>query len=279
MLEHLHDVDAYAKKFAHIEPIGLEDLKSNLKLEIRGVYFQAIETLFELLFALEGQNDEEIWKTLANSGTSNYARIEAIASGDLSFLEKKIKVKSLNNVEAEIPLLSYLVYFRFAKIETDEESEIGLKVIHSFLIAIAKDFSDRIDYNAYKHGLRLFPTIKKISIGGKTRTFDFDFENSYTILKGKKDYDGDDDKADANNENKNRFRVKTFDLERDLRMIEFCSELISNIILTRRSVYFPTNEKKFYYFHEINIDDFVASNVQVRNFNFATEKIYRVQNP
>src|SRR5437016_9591707 len=67
----LGDLNGYAGMFNENPMVSVEDLKSSLKLEIRGTYFQAIETLFELLFALEKQDDEEIWTILANSGRSN----------------------------------------------------------------------------------------------------------------------------------------------------------------------------------------------------------------
>jgi len=79
---------------------GLEDVKDadylkSLRVEIRSTYFQAIETLFELVFSLEPHDgvidNENIWYYLSTSkGVANYETIEAIAHGNTTFLDRKV---------------------------------------------------------------------------------------------------------------------------------------------------------------------------------------------
>ena len=92
---------------------GLEDIIdvdciNMLKAEIHFTYFQMVEALFELIFALEKTKDKLLWVFLSISPfKANFKRISRIAKGNTSFLFKEVEIPS----GSKVPFIQYVFYF------------------------------------------------------------------------------------------------------------------------------------------------------------------------
>lgn len=212
-----------------------EDYSRVIKSEIRQTYFHSIETLFELIFAIYDFEkndffDFDIFFRLSNSNMKkNYSRINDFSKkvDSLDFLNKK----TLNSQGKEIEIGRHLFYFGLdenSKIDNNifEDIPKSIDAIKKGLKIIATDFSDRNEYNSYKHSLRIVPILKKFVIA-KTEDMsvlkEWDLSESMSFLLRSKDL------------NNIKIVTKIFDFERDLCLTMFCSNLISNIILLRKA--------------------------------------------
>lgn len=228
-------IDQYDElKESVLSDVGLvEDDKyiDSLRAEIRATYYHAIETLFELIFALSPRkgiiDNSNIWYFLStSSGFKNYKRIEEIAGGDTEFLDTEVIAgKKENGEHLEVPFGQYLFYFGITNPEVVDLIPESLSAIKDALIILAKEFSDRDEYNALKHGMRIFPTVKDVHVKASkedewTKLVDMSGSMSY-LMKEK------DESLSVH--------VVPMDTERDVRMTMLCSGLISNIIRTRRA--------------------------------------------
>lgn len=210
-----------------VENLSDDTYCASIRAEIRSTLFQAIETLFELIFCLDGNNgiinNENLWYNLSTSDwRNNYSKISKIGEGDINFMDQIVIVNSGKGIE--VPLVQYIFYYAVTdqiSIETIHESTSAIKKI---LISFAKEFTDRDEYNALKHSIRLFPFLKTWEIfehETKETIAKFDLTNSMTYLKEEKD-------------GTLVHYTKPFDTERDYKMTYLCSKLISNIIRSRR---------------------------------------------
>lgn len=237
---------------SEIEFFGKELLKEDkdnfrltLKSELRQTYFHAIETFFELLFALNpigksSFDDENIQIYLTNSNwTENYKKIKEIAQDDkkLDFLNSEInfagKIISVGHY------LFYMGIFPNAKIPSElfEQIKVSLNAIIHGIKLLALDFINKEEYNAYKHGLRIIPSVSHIYfLDAETMEKKIDFDSSDSMsfyIKSK-------------NESEIKIITKVFDVERDFQMISFCSNLINNLIFYRRiSMKLKCDENKY----------------------------------
>lgn len=230
-----------------VEQYAKEDYLNTLKSSIRVTYFHCIETLFEIMFAIEAgirseeneRQDELILQRLLNSDyRKNFKRISKIASGDrdaLAAFDDKIYLKRTGH---DMSVLQYLFYYTLTPRTFSvgshwwEKLEPSLKAIKNAIIILAKDFSDRGEYNSYKHGLRIIPMKSKFEafdLTGKA-ILSLDFVDSMTFLQQSKE--------------EFSFVTKNFDTERDHKMTILASELMANIINIRKSVYFNKDGEK-----------------------------------
>ena len=204
-----------------------KDFVLAIKSDIRQTLFQAIETLFEVIFALlpdeNGKiSDIEIMRTLSK-GDFPYKKIQDIVENkkNLEFLDKQVKLSSKKIVS----LGEYVFYHNItATGDYVDRIKVSLEAIKSGLYALAKEFSDRKEYNCYKHGLRLVPAMNFLKIAradNMKQIANFDLSNSLT-------YYTEDEK-----QGKIEFVTKVFDTERDKRLIQLCSGLLWNIIKIR----------------------------------------------
>lgn len=230
------------------------DVIKTLKSSIRITYYHCIETLFEIIFALDkGINhelnhhqDELILQRLSNSDfRKNFKRIEDIALPNSKELARFDRTLSLDVVGEEISILRYIFYYTI----TPKNNTIGnewwarmpesLEAIKLALTAFAKDFSDRTEYNAYKHGLRVLPLTQKFE-AWETETnkkiLNLDFHDAMTFLT----------------ESKDEFSITTrnFDTERNYKMTILASQLIANIVNIRKSAYSNPKEEALIMFFE-----------------------------
>jgi hypothetical protein len=208
-----------------------------IKSEVRMTCFHAIETLFELILALEPKDgilrDEKILHSLVTADPAiNYRRIREI-SKDINTLN------FLNNIciqDGQIPLWMHIFYFQLNLDLPDDAKDKFLeseKAIKHFIKHIADIFSDREEYNAYKHGLRIMHTLDFVSIGVENDPSQMvdDLSDSMTLLtfeKGPKKTD----KPTAE-----IIDVISFDTNVDMEIIQICYYMINNIINRRKSFY------------------------------------------
>lgn len=207
-----------------------------LKSDLRQNYFHAIETFFELFFALNPKgkakyDDPNILFNLANSaGPETYSKISQIDQNEnsLEFLDEKIKFSGY-----EISIGHYLFYMGIFKVpatsdELQKEINQSIDAIKYGIKIIASDFTNREEYNAYKHGLRIIPAVKTIMLGDlKTNEIKvkWDLSDSMSFyLKTK-------------SPNEVKIVTKLYDSERDYSMTMFCSRLIYHLIFYRRLVF------------------------------------------
>ena len=208
-----------------VEIIEDAEYEKSLRLEIRATYFQAMETLFELMFSLEPQrsslDNRLLWYYLSTAQwRRHYKRITQIAKGRTSFLDRTIKLGE----NFETTFIEYLFYFGARDPEMLKAIRPGYESIKKFIVAFAKEFSDRAEYNAFKHALRAFPALTKfeaINKVTKKSLIAWDMSRSITYLIEGKD-------------RSLSLETRPLDTERDVRMAQICSMLISNIVRSRK---------------------------------------------
>jgi len=233
---------SYALK--NIKEFGLEDkildysekdFRQAIKSDIRQTLFQAIETVFDLVYALTKTRrgkylDVEILRTLSFP-TLYYDRIGKIAKDklELDFLDKEVYLE--DNIS--VTLCEYIFYFGAAENQDFRPKIIeSLGAIKEALYILAKEFSDRKEYNSYKHGLRIVPALTYFIIQNPTTKKNlgkWDLSDSMT-------YYSENEKS-----GKMEFITKVFDTDRDLKLTSLCSNLIWNIIKLRDLAF---NKKK-----------------------------------
>ena len=99
----------------------------------------------------------------------------------------------------------------------------SLEPIRQTLVALARDFEDREEYNAFKHSLRLMTITQSFELVDRATgrpVLHRDLSESLTYLKREKD-------------GTVTLRTKPLDTERDIRMTTLCSALISNLVRSR----------------------------------------------
>jgi len=133
-----------------------DDYKRSLRTEMHFLYFQMIETLFEIVFAVSKNDNRNLWINLTFSNwKNNYKEIEKLSDNSYIFTKDN----------AGISLLRWIFYFVYNSQMTAEEWVNNLNKIKELLLLFSRDFSDRGEYNAYKHSLRFFNSSFSLSIG------------------------------------------------------------------------------------------------------------------
>jgi hypothetical protein len=206
-----------------------------LKTDIHYLYFQMVEALFELIFALQKKDDPNLWYYLSFADKNNYKKISDIATSKSKILENEITL--LNPKNKSTMRISFLRYIFFHLLDLEKmgiHEEDNIKVIKELLKIFANDFSDKKEYNAFKHSLRM--TYEKPSPMFKTsdgkNTLEFDGDNAFNYLEKYED--------------KNKIRIsqvtKCFFPKLDFLLCKYCYWLINNIIVIRRNNYFNLSE-------------------------------------
>lgn len=247
----------------NIKEFGLEnqildysekDFRQAIKSDIRQTLFQAIETVFDVVFALTKTSngkylDVDILRTLSIP-TYHYDRITKIAEdkSELNFLDTEVKL----NDNISVTLGEYIFFFGLA-----EHSEIrsimneNLDAIKIALHILATEFSDRKEYNSYKHGIRLIPALTDFILQKPTTKENiakWDLRDSLTF------YSEDEKTGDM------EFITKVFDTDRDLMLTRLCSDLLWNIIKLRDLT-----------FNKKSSDEFVTLNIMLFNKDLVTK--------
>lgn len=235
----LSDLPKYEKEFfgAELSKEDSDAYRRTLKSELRQAYFHSVETFFEIFFALDptdkdGFQDEFILFNITNSNQrKTFERIQKIWKDEkeLDFLDKEITFQ-----DKTISIGHYIFYFGIlpnekftpemfaAMTESIEAIKYGIRII-------AKDFSDREEYNSYKHGLRIIPALKELMFA---QADTMEIKISWDLSDSMSFY------FRTKNEDELKMVTKLFDTDRDFQMSYFCSNLIFNMIYYRRVVFY-----------------------------------------
>lgn len=230
-----------------LEDITDDDYKRTLRTEMHFLYFQMIETLFEIVFAVSKNDNRNLWFSLTFSNwQNNYKDIEKLT--DASFLFSGKTKTTIAGNETEIPLLRWLFYFVYPSNINDDEWKNNLDKIKQLLLLFAKDFSDRGEYSAYKHSLRFYNSSFAMSIGisGSQNMHTLGLSNdSITYLEEQK-------KKEKDGQMKSTGHIlrttKPFDFERDHSCCIVIYEMIKNIINTRKYSFLTELHGKDFHF-------------------------------
>lgn len=276
-LENLELTNQQIAKYDHGMKIS-DRTEIILRMDMRMNYLHAIETFFELFFALSPNTsgtptDERIVRSLSQSDwNGNYKRISEIASGDFDiskFLSKEVKYCG-----HKISFGHYLFYAgilsksKFPKEVFNWISE-SLEAIPTGIKSLAKDFSDRNEYNAYKHGLRIFPAHKTVYFMSPEQSdpvAEFDLKNSVSFHQFR------------SKDNSIVVRTKLLDTERDFKMTAFAANLIHNLIFFRNLVH--RNKKQIDkkekvaigFFGKDEVYECTRHNVEIQDLSFTSKE-------
>ena len=121
--------------------------------------------------------------------------------------------------------------------EVFENIKESIEAIKYGIRTIATDFTKREEYNAYKHGLRIIPSVSKFMIADANTMevkMELDLSESMSFYVKTKLPD------------ELKVVTKVFDAERDYQMTYFCSNLINHLIFYRRiAMKFEKDNEKF----------------------------------
>ncbi len=231
-----------------VEDISDEDCIMAFKMEIHFTYFQIVESLFNMIFALLKKqiDNRKLWFYLSyfsRRDVSNkaYEAIKKIAKGDTGIFDQQV----VAGPNLEIPFVQYLFYFGGSFEVNEATMKRNLENIKKILVAFAQDFMDRDEYNAYKHSFRVFPagaqTLEIINPEEEKTIATLRMQNSIACIKMERD------KSITQ-------IVNAFDWERDYRMGLLCHALIYNLISTRRRFYFKDEKLFVNFFSDLNLE-------------------------
>ncbi|MBO6585317.1 MAG: hypothetical protein JJ953_04370 [Gracilimonas sp.] len=216
-----------------------------LNYELHFTYFQQVEALFELLFALQKKDDKHIWLYLNNSKWhKNLKKIEKIATGELNIDSQKVELENGDK-------RSFLEWAFYAGIDhkmSKKDLQNTLTKAKRLIQQAAKDFVDRQSYNAYKHGLRILPLLDNDYLKDERITEaigDNDFSNSFTYLDFEKDGSGFSE------------ITVSYNPEQDIERINFMSLLMANMIRNRRSQFYKEDTLRFTAFSKLDPVDHI----------------------
>lgn len=249
-----------------------------IQADLRQNYFHSIETFFEFFFAFLPKNgkipdNRNIIRHLVKSNwNQNYKRIKHIAEGKmkLNILDQKIDF-----LEYNVSVGHYLFYIgTFSKEKFDDKYQDSIKksieAIKKVIKTLAIDFSNRDEYNAYKHTMRAFPAFSSVHLldaDSLDEKIKFDLSNSVS-------YQTYNDK-----ENETTVKTKLFDPERDFKMAKICSQLIFNMIKLRSIVFGSQKEERkkekvpIIIFNQEGIDYSIKHNVEIQDLSFSSKKL------
>lgn len=247
-----------------------DDYKRVLRTEIHFLYFQMVETLFEIIFAVSKHDNRNLWFALTFSNwRKNYNEIEKLS--DTSYLfTSKIKT-SIAGDNVEIPLLRWIFYFVYPSKMNNNEWKNNLDKIKRLLLLFAKDFSDRDEYNAYKHSLRFYSSSFTMSIGltGSPNMYPLGASEDSIFYLGEQRKRGQDGKYESTG--RITRIIKPFDFERDHNCCLIIYKMIQNIINTRKySLLSELHGKDFQFstFGDIDFQKVAIPRTDIRKSSF-----------
>jgi len=180
-----------------------ETFKRVIRTELHFLYFQMTETLFEIIFALTEQDNRNLWLALTFSNekstgfySDTYNKIEKLTFSSEIFT-RKIQIE-VSGKEIEVPFLRWLFYFVYPTSLDDAGWKKNLENIQKLLLSFARDFTDRGEYNAYKHSLRFYNVPFSMSIGltGRNNVSHLgSSDDCITFLEERKKKDGDENRC------------------------------------------------------------------------------------
>jgi hypothetical protein len=255
--------DPTAATLDSIYDYSFDDHLRSIKIDIRQTYFQSIETVFELLFSFKPSGslirDDLVLQNLIKR-KDHYEDIRKFAEGKggLEFLEQTFDYGELGSVLG----IQYLFYGLLKDDKLSGQLTESLQAIRIILKIIARDISDRKEYNSYKHGLRIFPMSNFFSIHDhktKEEILKWDIKDSMSFME-KDEKTGQIDVV-----------TKLFDPERDRNLTIMCNNLISNIIMIRRGAFQKEGKKTAIMpFNTVDVERLSKPNVAIQDLKIST---------
>ncbi|VXD13400.1 hypothetical protein [Marinoscillum sp. 108] len=243
-----------------------KELLNTIRIDSRITYLTSIETLFQLIIALKPSDkynaDERVLINLSKK-SFYYKDIRDFSSEKESLFDFLLETYKARNGQLYLKA-KHIFYFNLAPESYDELSFIdkSLNSIIDILRTLAADLSDRREYNAYKHGMRIFPVWTKFGIATKDmkNKVEFDLNDSFTLME----YDFETNKTTS-------ITIKS-DLKRDFLMTELVTALIDSIIGTRKK-YFSKDNSGIYLndFGQIDISEYSKPNVTSHFMEFSMQ--------
>ncbi len=218
--------------------------KRMLRTELHFLYFQMVETLFEIIFALSrpGFDNRDLWIALTFSSdrqtvfySDSYKKIKEFSEGKLKDPDLSGKViTEIQGGKVEMPLLQWIFYFVYPLKMTENEKAKNLENIKNLLHVFAEDFTDRGEYNAYKHSLRFYNAPVSMSIMSPKSQAKLMLGKSNDAITYLEEYNKKDKTGKTQANCQIARTTKPFNFERDYRCCMTINELIKNIINTRK---------------------------------------------
>lgn len=222
---------------------------SMLKYDLHFMKFQIIETLFSFIFALENDDDLNLWFNLSFPPDSSERTF--VAYDKISSLKDRAKIEDFLKTELKvgentIPRWKYLFFQGVDLDEKEKDSSSMEENIITLLNHLAIIFSDRDDYSAYKHSLRCYHSSLALSIRpqGAQQFTPLGFAKNVIIYLTKKKKEDDIVISTT---------FKAFSIEEDSFYIDEAIKLLKNIINTRISHFFKDVMEEIYFFEESNL--------------------------
>ncbi len=247
-----------------------DDYKRVLRTEIHFLYFQMVETLFEIIFAISKKDNRDLWLALSFSDWhDNYA--EVLNLNETSDLFIRSVDTMINGNKVQISLLRWVFYFVYPSKMNEGEWKDNLEKIKDLLLIFSRDFSDRAEYNAYKHSLRFYNSSFSMSIGlaGSGQVHNIGSSpDSITYLERQMKKEGTAYKPTGNVLR----TIKPFHVERDIKSCLIIHSMIKNIIETRKYSLLPELHGKDFDFSTylgIDIQDLSIPKTGVTKSSFA----------
>jgi hypothetical protein len=227
-----------------------QDFKRVIRTELHFLYFQMMETLFEIIFAVYEKDNRDLWLSLTFSDyRENYKRISDLNDYSDIFTQKR-------KDEKEISVLQWIFYFDFKPEFNTDDWNKTLTNIKKLLLIFARDFTDRGEYNAYKHSLRFYNSPFSMAIGicgGNPIQSLGSSEDCITFLEEHKKKNKDGQVIPTGEILRTQ---KPFDFERDYSLCLTIFYMIKSIVHTRKYRLLGGKDGEKIYFRDFrNIDD------------------------
>jgi hypothetical protein len=193
-----------------------ETIVNRFKTDLHFLTFHSVESLFALIFAtVKFWDCPWIWLT-------------SYTTSEFNDLLHKVAEDGLNSLGVDAKIL----FYNPPPTETDDRIQRSSSLIEKYLKAIAREFTERGEYNSFKHGLRTMRThASEITLstepGGKPLWSAEALVTTYLelqALKGK------------SNQRKVSSVTKAIDFERSFRILEFNTHLMTNLIRIGRAI-------------------------------------------
>lgn len=220
---------------------------SMLKFDLHFMKFQIIETLFSFIFALENGDDVNLWFNLSfpkDSSERSFAAYDKISVLNKKWeMEQYLRKEIIQDTDDSIQLWQYLFFLSIDLSQFDKNFDKIQENISTNLYQMASIFTDRDDYNAYKHSLRCYGSSLALSIRPQGT-------NQFIPIGYAKDGMNFLTIKEKDNNIIINYTFKAFSIEEDSYYINKAIELLKNILNTRISHFFSENVGEIYFFEE-----------------------------
>ncbi|NBC28281.1 MAG: hypothetical protein GVY08_15575 [Bacteroidetes bacterium] len=238
------DESNFNDKDGNLEALGgsSKEFQQMLKYELHFTYYHQAEALFELIFALEKVMSESkyVWLEMSQYKPRDMQRftkkIQRLANGSDELRTKKVNLTD----GREISFYEWLIYDAFVPEikKSEEQVKVSTEKVDDILLFAAKDLSDKKEYNAFKHGMRVLHLFDHFKIGDKEKNkfeLNFDLKNSFTYVNYPKNKQRSDGKAGDV-----QAVTKGYSPKQDLMKIKLITMLMTGIIEVRKMRFFGT---------------------------------------